>query len=139
MKKKFFIVVLLTLAFIMRPLFCLKDDIKYIDFDTSMKIAHHKDIAQNAQMMQLYNYLKSIYNSNLNTKISSHLRIPQIIHQIWLGSKLPKEFHNYRQSWQKKHPRWIFIFWTDNTSNYDQGKLVSNFNDLSQLLSSPSL
>ena len=40
-------------------------------------------------------------------------RIPKIIHQIWLGSKLPQQYYTWQQSWIKHHPDWQYILWTD--------------------------
>ncbi len=39
--------------------------------------------------------------------------IPKIIHQIWLGGKLPEKFVWMTESWRKKHPTWKYILWTD--------------------------
>ncbi len=39
--------------------------------------------------------------------------IPKTIHQIWLGSPLPKKLARYSRSWQKLHPDWQFKLWTD--------------------------
>jgi hypothetical protein len=39
--------------------------------------------------------------------------IPRIIHQIWLGSPLPKKLARYSRSWRKQHPEWEFKLWTD--------------------------
>lgn len=38
-------------------------------------------------------------------------RIPRIIHQIWLGSPVPKSFNKWRESWMQKG--WIYKLWTD--------------------------
>lgn len=39
--------------------------------------------------------------------------IPQIIHQIWLGDPMPDHLREYCQTWRDKHPRWMYILWTD--------------------------
>ncbi len=39
--------------------------------------------------------------------------IPKIIHQIWLGSPVPKRYKQWRDSWIKHHPGWIYMLWTD--------------------------
>lgn len=39
--------------------------------------------------------------------------IPKIIHQVWVGSPLPERFHYYIASWQKHHPAWKYVLWTD--------------------------
>jgi mannosyltransferase OCH1-like enzyme len=40
-------------------------------------------------------------------------RIPKIIHQIWLGSPVPKKFQDLMQTWKKLHPDWEYKLWTD--------------------------
>lgn len=41
------------------------------------------------------------------------LRIPKIIHQIWLGSRLPQQYRIWQQTWIDYHPDWTYILWTD--------------------------
>lgn len=40
-------------------------------------------------------------------------KIPKIIHQIWWQGldKLPKKYHNFRETWINKHPGWKIIYW----------------------------
>lgn len=45
----------------------------------------------------------------------SHLAIPRIFHQIWLGSSLPARFRRYRRTWQRFHPHWKRVLWTERT------------------------
>jgi mannosyltransferase OCH1-like enzyme len=40
-------------------------------------------------------------------------RIPKIIHQIWLGSPVPKKFQDLINTWKEKHPDWEHRLWTD--------------------------
>ncbi len=44
---------------------------------------------------------------------SSNTLIPKIIHQIWLGSKLPKKFKKLTKTWRINHPDWLYVLWTD--------------------------
>jgi mannosyltransferase OCH1-like enzyme len=41
------------------------------------------------------------------------VRIPKIIHQIWLGGPVPEEFESLMASWKVMHPDWIYLLWTD--------------------------
>jgi len=41
------------------------------------------------------------------------VRIPKIIHHIWLGSPLPEKCRVLREGWIKNHPGWQFVLWTD--------------------------
>ncbi|OWZ15980.1 hypothetical protein PHMEG_00010290 [Phytophthora megakarya] len=40
--------------------------------------------------------------------------IPHIIHQSWKDiNRIPTQFHSWMQSWVKFHPKWTYVFWTD--------------------------
>ncbi len=41
------------------------------------------------------------------------VRIPKIIHQIWLGKPIPAVFKNLTLSWRKQHPDWEYRLWSD--------------------------
>lgn len=70
----------------------------------------------------------------------SQIKIPRIIHRIWLGNKpMPEEFVYYGQTWKKYHPEWEFKLWTDenmipliNQSVYDQADSVVLKADISR-------
>jgi mannosyltransferase OCH1-like enzyme len=60
-------------------------------------------------------------------------RIPKIIHQIWVGSPLPDKYISLIKSWQRYHPDWVYILWTDDDIkvfglvNQDQYDATSNY------------
>lgn len=73
---------------------------KYIDKESLNKIWFKK----NAKNMDKYNFL-------LN---QSTIKIPKIIHFIWIGNKkMPNIYINYIESWIKNHPEYTFCFWND--------------------------
>ncbi len=94
----------------------------YIDFETSL---HHgfskQEYAELLGKKKQRNYLpllKQMYaTSNFLTKPSDTpaLKIPRIIHQIWLGGDLPKNLQPYQESWKRFHPTWEYKLWTDET------------------------
>lgn len=44
--------------------------------------------------------------------------IPKILHRIWLGGKpMPEEQIEYGNSWQRNHPEWSMILWTEEMIN----------------------
>lgn len=62
-----------------------------------------------------WNILRDLYKKNyLEAVPSSNLKIPKIIHQIWLGSSLPEDLKTLQQTWKKFHPDWEYKLWTDN-------------------------
>jgi mannosyltransferase OCH1-like enzyme len=62
----------------------------------------------------LMNFFRSLYNKySFNIiKPDQNLRIPKIIHQIWIGKEVPKELINFQKSWQIMHPTWEYRLWT---------------------------
>jgi mannosyltransferase OCH1-like enzyme len=56
----------------------------------------------------LYQFLKTRWE-NLSyhaLRDCSTLRIPKIIHQIWIGNGVPAELKQFQASWQRMHPEW---------------------------------
>jgi mannosyltransferase OCH1-like enzyme len=39
--------------------------------------------------------------------------LPKKIHQIWLGSPIPKKYKEWGESWKKLNPEWEYRLWTD--------------------------
>ncbi len=64
--------------------------------------------------------LEKIYNTNTKHFTSSKevdYRIPNVVHQIWLGSEVPEKYKAWMDSW--KIAGWTYKLWTD--------KEVANF------------
>lgn len=53
------------------------------------------------------------FNDFLNRSLPITQRIPQIIHQIWLGSPVPEAYKAFIQSWKFYHPDWEYILWDE--------------------------
>ncbi len=92
------------------------------DFDEAMdykNFAHILKDPRNQELLgisgeQMYTYFKTMYAENCpaNVNQSKRLRIPKIIHQIWIGSEIPREFWQFQQSILKFHPDWEYKLWT---------------------------
>lgn len=39
--------------------------------------------------------------------------VPKKIHQIWIGSKVPKKYDLWRNSWKKNHPDYEYYLWDE--------------------------
>lgn len=39
--------------------------------------------------------------------------VPKIIHQVWIGSKVPKKYDHWRESWQRLNPDYEYILWDE--------------------------
>lgn len=94
---------------------------RYYDFDVAMKTDQFPQaVATTKQIIdidgnELLDFFRELYEEHnpLWRKPSSELKIPKIIHQIWLGSPLPAEFKEYIESWLEHHPGWKYKLWTD--------------------------
>lgn len=85
-------------------------EMQLVDFDISMQAEHgyiskkfHFDLARN------------LFNDHVvqSPKYSQTLRIPKIIHQIWLGSPFPERCKQLRATWLQFHPDWQYMLWTE--------------------------
>lgn len=56
---------------------------------------------------------ESLYNRNYLASKDNRIRIPRKIHQIWLGSKYPKQYELFLDEWRKHHQGWEVNVWTD--------------------------
>ncbi len=59
--------------------------------------------------------LGSLYDENRPDRVEARAKptIPKVIHQIWLGSPLPRKLKRYSDTWRRQHPDWEFKLWTD--------------------------
>ncbi len=120
-----------------------------VDFDVSMSnhitpgaLARNPYKPEDFSQWEILKRLYITYNPN-NVKPSSELRIPKIIHQIWLGSHFPKHYERYQKSWLTYHPGWLYKLWTDadvknfTWSNQNSKKLfddAQNYGEKSDIL-----
>lgn len=111
---------------IMRVIFLLcASTVHAIDFDQSMLSLQHKETIEKNMNKQLLDYFRTLYSKNdPEYQADKGVKIPKIIHQIWLGAQMPHEYIPYRESWINNHPDWAFVFWADSPANFDQGSAV---------------
>lgn len=95
----------------------------YVDFDESMLIKDFPEVYQATQKIvgvdgvKLLKFFRDLYVLNNLSTIApqSTLKIPKIIHQVWLGSPLPEAFKKYINTWITMHLKrgWSYKLWTD--------------------------
>lgn len=100
-----------------------EDSWVYLNFDDAMKSFDHvRSIAFTQQMIgidgnALLNFGRQLYYKNHPSivPVSETLRIPKIIHQIWIGGPVPEAFKPLMESWTRTHmgPEWEYKLWTD--------------------------
>ena len=86
-----------------------------VSFDLSMKSSLYPKIIDTSWGSFAFNFFKKLYEQHDPFFIlpEETPTIPLIIHQIWLGSKVPKEYKAWRESWKFYHPSWKYYLWTD--------------------------
>lgn len=106
---------------------------EYVSFDKSMNMHEYPAVLARSDFQYVYDVFKKVYEKN-SFEIRNPqetVRIPKILHLMWLGGKLSDEFQVYVESWKRYHPQWTVLFWTDNPLNYDQGtEVLYSFDDL---------
>ena len=53
------------------------------------------------------------YNLFLNSPPKKKEIVPRTIHQIWIGSSIPKKYDTWRKSWMKQNPEFEYILWDE--------------------------
>ncbi len=98
----------------------------HVAFDESMLLSEYPAMLDRDDFKMVYGIFKDLYEKhNFKTlKAAEEIRIPKLIHVMWLGGKLPEEFESYVASWKKHHPDWTMLFWTDSKENYARGDAV---------------
>ncbi len=69
------------------------------------------DLAAQEDLMRL----GALYDANRPDRVAplEAPSIPKVIHQIWLGSPLPRKLRRYSETWRRQHPDWELKLWTD--------------------------
>lgn len=100
---------------ILAPLRSLAYDFgPFVSFNESMNREQYAATLSSfsQQALACFEHWYTLYNPWVLTP-SLFIKIPRIIHQIWLGSPLPEEYKQYQRAVQLLHPDWIYILWTD--------------------------
>ena len=83
----------------------------YMDFDESMQITRYpKAVPATMSLVgidgvTLLNFFKTLFEKNNLSRVvpEQEVKIPKIIHQIWLGSPVPPVLKRYMNTWIKYH------------------------------------
>jgi mannosyltransferase OCH1-like enzyme len=59
--------------------------------------------------------VEELYQRNYLENFAHHTeeKIPKKIHQIWLGSNIPKQYAAWGETWRRFNPDWEYKLWTD--------------------------
>lgn len=111
-----------------------------MSFDESMEINNHTVALSQQSSKELFNLFKRLYERNRLDKVqpAKQVKIPRIIHVIWLGGKLPSDYEGFYTSWVTHHPDWVHLFWTDSKENYVRGaQVLHSFDEVASALKNP--
>jgi mannosyltransferase OCH1-like enzyme len=113
----------------------------YVDFDRVMQPTRFTRTLEVNECRPLYTFFKKQYAAvSFSTVAPRELKIPRIIHQIWLGSAFPEKFKSLQASIQSLHPDWEYHLWTDETvrslplENRDLFDVAKNYGEKSDIL-----
>jgi mannosyltransferase OCH1-like enzyme len=87
----------------------------FFDSDFAKKCKFKWDFHKNISEIERWLMLSELYEEwKLKTQDCNLTnRIPKIIHQIWLGSPVPKKYKNWRASWKKFNNDFEYILWDE--------------------------
>jgi len=79
--------------------------------------------------------LHKLYDENYYNKkgISKEEKIPKIIHQVWLGGKIPEKYITYRNKMMEINKGWEYKLWTDADVDVFELKNIKLFNNIKNL------
>src|ERR1035437_13952 len=76
----------------------MSEYIKYVNY----KMNNHPD----------WKLLENLYEKNYENYLDKSLEsIPKLIHQIWIGGKIPDKFKRLSETWIEKNPTWTYRLW----------------------------
>lgn len=79
-----------------------------------IKLVSEGRLAINVEGGDYLSFFKSLYETKIPMILhNSCKKIPKKIHQIWIGSPLPKKYESLIRTWREKHPDWEYTLWTD--------------------------
>jgi len=98
--------------------FSVNEKIKEIPFDESMGKSKKEFqlIFANNDDSARYARVKTVYEKNIPSKVTASKtpKIPKIIHQIWIGPKIPPAYFNtLAEKVKALHPDWEYHLWND--------------------------
>lgn len=92
------------------------------DFDVAMRVGEFCSVISSPCNIQelgvcgsdMMDFFRALYRKNRPDTIvrSNQIKIPKILHQIWIGKSLPEELKMFAESWEKYHPDWQYKLWT---------------------------
>jgi FkbM family methyltransferase len=111
---------------------------RYEQFQTTNYLVIFDDNPSNNEDENLYSFEKGMkYSSEFNKKNKvkdwtsiikrfnqigknekQSSKIPKILHQIWLGGEVPKQFNPHIKKLRNLHPHWEYRLWTDNNIDF---------------------
>ncbi|MBI2775405.1 hypothetical protein HYX58_05350 [Candidatus Dependentiae bacterium] len=86
---------------------------EWVDFFSSMRWHEFSHAHSRHQVISDLSHWYSLFQKAEQFEVDGIMRIPKIIHQIWLGGKLPAQYEQWCASWKKMNPEWEYKIWGD--------------------------
>lgn len=111
---KFYVFLILFISFSCKAKIESVEQITRIAFRESMSRSRDFDSGY-VSICPRWKMLENLYSENITnlTYVDNSLKIPKVIHWIWLGSPLPKRYIELQKTFKELHPSWQVKIWTD--------------------------
>lgn len=86
---------------------------KFLNSKMAANSKFHWDFHKENECGYKWELLSSIYEQWRLQDIGCSNKIPKIIHQIWIGSKIPAKYEKWRLSWSKMNPEFEYKLWDE--------------------------
>jgi inositol phosphorylceramide mannosyltransferase catalytic subunit len=71
------------------------------------------DFAERVQNLERWEWLAERFERNESAAAPKKRPIPKIIHQIWVGGRLPVAYRRWTDSWRTLNPSWEYRLWDE--------------------------
>ena len=89
-----------------------------VDFDSACNLDGWIGYLLDNNSQESVSRMKQLYEQNHFTYCKPNTTgIPKILHQIWLGPKMPSKFVQQTKTWKEHHSEWEYRLWTENDLN----------------------
>lgn len=122
MKKKLIFCKFALLVLYLAPGFIIAEGLFLpMSFDDAMvSVEEHRERYNEFKLNTPHHFLLELIEKqyyqfiDIAKQIPNTLKIPKIIHQIWIGPlPFPQEARQWQESWAKLHPDWEYKLWTN--------------------------
>lgn len=86
---------------------------KFLNSKMAAHSKFHWDFHKENDYGYKWELLSSIYEQWRSEDLGCRIAIPKIIHQIWIGPKIPARYEKWRLSWRRMNPEFEYKLWDE--------------------------